>query len=188
MLSPFESFSSPVSKRPCAILLTSSFLSYISPSCAILRTSSTRPSVKDRPTDRYTPRCTSTRERISVCWRDSQPPTCGAISLFDMSRAEAQWVGPLRWATKLHKPTTAIGRSLRMSTRHVDSTNPGRSNKCIWVKTDPESEMSNRLAGCIGVNPGVEGARPPQDFRQGVVGVAGGSQGREGSQGVVDWS
>src|SRR6218665_3922193 len=46
---------------------------------------------------------------------------------------------------KLHKPTMAIGYSLRMCTRHVDSTNPGRSNLVIRSKPIPEAEMSNRL-------------------------------------------
>jgi len=49
---------------------------------------------------------------------------------------------------KLHKPTMAIGYSLRMCTRHnVDSTNPDRSrpNLVFRSKPIPEAEMSNRL-------------------------------------------
>jgi len=46
---------------------------------------------------------------------------------------------------KLHKPTMAIGYSLRMCPRHVDSTNPGRSNLVFRSKPIPEVEMSNRL-------------------------------------------
>src|SRR6218665_2976001 len=39
---------------------------------------------------------------------------------------------------KLHKPTMAIGYSLRMRARHVDSTNPGRSN---LVQADSTSRL-----------------------------------------------
>src|SRR6218665_3857555 len=46
---------------------------------------------------------------------------------------------------KLPKPTMAIGYSLRMCARHVDSTNPGRSNLVFMSKPIPEAEMSNRL-------------------------------------------
>jgi len=46
---------------------------------------------------------------------------------------------------KLHKPTMAIGYSLRMCARHVESTNPGRSNLVFRSKPIPEAEMSNRL-------------------------------------------
>ena len=41
----------------------------------------------------------------------------------------------------------AIGYSLRMCARHVDSTNPGRSNHVFRSKPIPEAEMSNRLIG-----------------------------------------
>ena len=37
----------------------------------------------------------------------------------------------------------AIGYSLRMCARYVDSTNPGRSN--LVFRSKPEAEMSNRL-------------------------------------------
>ena len=48
------------------------------------------------------------------------------------------------------KPTMAIGYILRMCARHVDSTNPGRSNLVglqvvFRSKPMPEAEMSNRL-------------------------------------------
>src|SRR6218665_1396716 len=46
---------------------------------------------------------------------------------------------------KLHKPTMAIGCSLRMCARHVDSTTPGRSNLVFRSKPIAEAEMSNRL-------------------------------------------
>jgi len=46
---------------------------------------------------------------------------------------------------KLHKLTMAIGYSLRMCARHVDSTNPGPSNLVFRSKPIPEAEMSNRL-------------------------------------------
>jgi len=66
-----------------------------------------------------------------------------------MSCAQAHWVGsnPIHRVLKLqlHKPTMAIGHSLRMCTRHVDSTNPGRSNLVFRSKPIPEAEMSNRL-------------------------------------------
>ena len=39
----------------------------------------------------------------------------------------------------------AIGHSLRMCTRDVDSTNPGQSNLVFRSKPIPEAEMSNRL-------------------------------------------
>ena len=74
------------------------------------------------------------------------------ISRFDMSCAQAHWVrskpiGLLRvMQLKLHKRTTAIGYSLRMCARHVDSTNPGRSNLVFRSKPIPEAEMSNRLS------------------------------------------
>src|SRR6218665_1121277 len=42
---------------------------------------------------------------------------------------------------KLYKPTIAIGHSLRMCIRHVDSTNLGRNNMYLGL----EAEMSNRL-------------------------------------------
>ena len=47
---------------------------------------------------------------------------------------------------KLHKPTMAIGYSLRMCARHVDSTNPaGTSNIVFRSKPIAEAKMSNRL-------------------------------------------
>ena len=51
----------------------------------------------------------------------------------------------LSHATKVHEPTMAIGYSLRMCARHVDSTNPARSNLVFSSKPIPEAEMSNRL-------------------------------------------
>ena len=54
---------------------------------------------------------------------------------------------PLVVQLKLHKPTIAIGHSLRIRTRQVDSINPVRSrpNKCIHLGlSNPEAEMSNR--------------------------------------------
>jgi len=39
----------------------------------------------------------------------------------------------------------AIGYSLRMCKRHVDSTNPGRCNLVFRSKPIPEAEMWNRL-------------------------------------------
>src|SRR6218665_3871151 len=58
-----------------------------------------------------------------------------SISRFDMSCAQAHWIGSNRShrvvPLNLQKPTMAIGHSLRMCTRHVDSNNPGRSNQCI---------------------------------------------------------
>jgi len=66
-----------------------------------------------------------------------------------MSCAQAHWAGlkPIRrvMQLKLHKPTMAIGYSLRSCARHVDSTNPGRSNLVFRSKPIPEAEMSNRL-------------------------------------------
>src|SRR6218665_1353055 len=66
-----------------------------------------------------------------------------------MSCAQAHWVGskPIHRVVqlKLHKLTMAIGHSLRMCTRHVDSTNPDRSNLVFMSKPIPEAEMSNRL-------------------------------------------
>jgi len=38
-----------------------------------------------------------------------------------------------------------IGYSLRLCIRHVDSTNPGRSNLVFRSKPIQEAEMSNRL-------------------------------------------
>src|SRR6218665_3517091 len=46
---------------------------------------------------------------------------------------------------KLHKPTMAIGYSLRMCARRDDATNPGPSNLVFRSKPIPETEMSNRL-------------------------------------------
>src|SRR6218665_12055 len=71
--------------------------------------------------------------------------SCFCISRFDMLCAQVHWVGSkpiLRgMQVKLHKPTMAIGYSLRMCARHVDSTNPGRSNIVFRskVKTDTGS-------------------------------------------------
>jgi len=72
-----------------------------------------------------------------------------AISRFDMSCAQAHWVGskPIRkvMQLKLHKPTMVIGYSLRMCARYVNSTNPGRSNLVFRSKPIAVVEMSNRL-------------------------------------------
>src|SRR6218665_866978 len=66
-----------------------------------------------------------------------------------MSCAQAHWVRSkaiLRvMQLKLHEATMAIGCSLRMCARHVDSTNPGRSNLVFRSEPIPEAEMSNRL-------------------------------------------
>src|SRR6218665_3026718 len=66
-----------------------------------------------------------------------------------MACAQAHWVGskPIRrvMQLKLHEPTMAIGYSLRMCARHVNSTNPGRSNLVFRSKPIAEAEMSNRL-------------------------------------------
>src|SRR6218665_985527 len=71
------------------------------------------------------------------------------ISRFDMSYVQAHWVGSKSlhrlMQLKLHKPTMAIGYSLLMCARHVDSTNPGPSNLVFRKKPIPEAEMSNRL-------------------------------------------
>src|SRR6218665_2673578 len=71
------------------------------------------------------------------------------ISRFDMSCAQAHWVGskPICrvMQIKLHKPRMAVGYSLRMCARHVESTSPGRSNVVFRSKPIPEAEMSNRL-------------------------------------------
>src|SRR6218665_1231091 len=70
-----------------------------------------------------------------------------------MSCAQAHCVGskPIRRVKrlKLHKPTMAIGYSLRMCARYVDSTNPGRRNLVHVFRSKPiaETEMSNRLIG-----------------------------------------
>ena len=84
------------------------------------------------------------------------------ISGFDISCAQAHWVGskPIRrvMQLKLHKPTMAIGYSLRMCARYVDSTNTGRRNLVFRSQPIPEAEMSNRLiittglADTMGVN------------------------------------
>src|SRR6218665_1207060 len=77
------------------------------------------------------------------------------ISRFDMSCAQAHWVGSKPIFTvmqlKLHKPTVAIGYSLRMGAQNVDSTNPGRSNLVFRPrsKSIAEAEMSNRLICCV---------------------------------------
>src|SRR6218665_2359507 len=85
------------------------------------------------------------------------------ISRFDMSCAHAHWVGskPIRRVMQLtlHKPTMAIGYSMRMCAQViVDSTNPGRSNLVFRSKPIAEAEMSNRLidtevggGGCQGM-------------------------------------
>ena len=49
---------------------------------------------------------------------------------------------------KLHKPTVAIGYSLRMCAQNVNLTNPGRSNLVFRSKPIAEAEMSNRLIWC----------------------------------------
>src|SRR6218665_1006728 len=71
------------------------------------------------------------------------------VSRFDMPCEQAHWVGskPIRrvMQLKLHKPTMAIGYSLRMCARHVDSTNPGRSNLVFRSKPIAEAKMSNLL-------------------------------------------
>src|SRR6218665_1244900 len=76
------------------------------------------------------------------------------ISPFDMSCAQVHWVGskPICrvMQLKLHKPTMAIGYSLRMCAQNVDSTNPGRSNLVFRSKPIAEAEMSNRLIVLIG--------------------------------------
>ena len=63
-----------------------------------------------------------------------------------MSCEQAHWVvsKPIRsvMQLKLHKPTTAIGYSLRMCARHVDSTNPGPSNLVFRSKPIPEAESA----------------------------------------------
>jgi len=67
--------------------------------------------------------------------------------------AQAHWVGskPISrvMQLKLHIPTMAIGYSMRMCSRHVYSTNPGRSNLVFRSKPIPEAEMSNRLILCF---------------------------------------
>jgi len=54
-----------------------------------------------------------------------------------MSCAQAHLVGPkpIRrvMQLKLHKPTMAIGYSLRMCPRHFDSTNPGPSSLTLYL-------------------------------------------------------
>ena len=72
------------------------------------------------------------------------------ISRFDMSCAQAHWVRskPIM-QLKLHEPTMAIGYSLRMCARRLDSTNPGRSNLVFRSKPIAEVEMSNRLIAYI---------------------------------------
>src|SRR6218665_3885208 len=77
-----------------------------------------------------------------------------------LSCAQAHWVRSkpiLRvMQLKLHEPTMAIGYSLRMCVRHVDSTNPGRSNLVFRSKPIPEAEMSNRLIGsCCQAQPAI---------------------------------
>ena len=66
-----------------------------------------------------------------------------------MSCAQAHWVGskPIRkvMQLKLHKPTMAIGYSLRVCAQNVDSTNPDGSNLEFRSKPIAEAEMANRL-------------------------------------------
>jgi len=58
-----------------------------------------------------------------------------------MSCAQAHWVGSKAirrvMQLKLHKSTMAIGYSLCMCARHVDSTNPGRRNLVFRSKPIP---------------------------------------------------
>ena len=72
-----------------------------------------------------------------------------------MSCAQAHWVGskPIRrvMQLKLHKSTMAIGYSLRMCARHVDSANLGRSNLVFRSKPIPEAVLSNRLISVNGL-------------------------------------
>ena len=76
------------------------------------------------------------------------------ISRFDLSWAQAHWVGWSHWVVplKLCKPTIAIGHSLRMCTWHVDSTSLGRSTQCHLGQADPEAEVSKRLMLQPGTN------------------------------------
>src|SRR6218665_711308 len=72
------------------------------------------------------------------------------ISRFDMSLRRRTGSGQNRYTStqlKLHKPTMAIGYSLRICARHVDSTNPGRRNLVFRSKPIAEAEMMNRLIG-----------------------------------------
>ena|SRR6218665_213540 len=77
-----------------------------------------------------------------------------------MPCAQAHWVGlkPIRrvMQLKLHKPTMVIG------TRHVDSTNPGRTNLVFRSKPIPEAEMSNRLIA-ISASPFYSVSEKPED-------------------------
>ena len=63
--------------------------------------------------------------------------------------AQAHWVGskPIRTVMqlKLHKPTMAIGYSLRMCAQNVDSTNPDRRNLVFRSNPIAKAEISNRL-------------------------------------------
>ena len=68
------------------------------------------------------------------------------ISRFDMSYAQAP--GQNRYAESCNE--NFINRQLPLAThcaRHVDSTNPGRSNFVFRSKPIPEAEMWNRLIG-----------------------------------------
>src|SRR6218665_1086225 len=87
------------------------------------------------------------RNRILGSEQQRQSRMCKhvPISQFDMSCTQAHWVRskPICrvMQLKLHKPTMAIGYSLRMCARHVNSTNPGRSNLVFRSKPIPEAEM-----------------------------------------------
>src|SRR6218665_3720741 len=82
------------------------------------------------------------------CTNDNQIKSIFAYKPIDMSCAHAHLVGskPIRRVVqlKLHKPTMAVGYSLSMCARHVDSTNPGQSNLVFRSKPIPEAEMSNQ--------------------------------------------
>ena len=88
-----------------------------------------------------------TAERKWFCICLSNLPTRYSCTLDTEMRLGALHMGRVKTDTqlKLHKPTMVIGYSLRMCARHVDSTNPGRSNLVCRSKPIPEAEMSNRL-------------------------------------------
>src|SRR6218665_1397790 len=83
-----------------------------------------------------------------------------------MSSAQAPWVRSkpiLRvMQLKLHEPTMAIGYSLRMCARHVDSTNLGRSHLVFRSKPIAEAGMhvesaysqTSRFVSVPGQHPG----------------------------------
>jgi len=56
----------------------------------------------------------------------------------------------------------AIVYSLHMCARHVDSTNPGRSNLVFRSKPIAEAEMSNLLIGDGALNSGADVPQRPQ--------------------------